>query len=202
MSGCRAMRPGAYERFPRGSLSVAERDRVVVADPLPQGDGAAHLGPADEVALVEAFGLEADRTDQVAVAGADVALHERGQRRAARARHPGGDAGQGQPDGLLGEEHKRVAALLGRSDRDQMGHCDLLRVLEPRRQADDRFASHATHRPRQCSTTVRAARIVRPTVLVSQAWMTRRRGCRVDRARTCLLYTSDAADEEDSVDLG
>src|SRR5680860_954182 len=72
--------------------SVAERRRALVADPVPHRDGALHLGPADQTALVEFLGVEADRTHVVAAAGCLVSLHQVGQGRAALAGDPDRDA--------------------------------------------------------------------------------------------------------------
>src|SRR4029079_2883581 len=64
------------------SRSVAERRRALVTDPGPHRDGALHFGAADQGAVVELLGVEADRADVVAAAGSFVALHQLWQRRA------------------------------------------------------------------------------------------------------------------------
>ena len=103
-------------------------------------------------------GIEADGAHQVPAAGLGVALDQIRQRRAALARHPLGHPLHREPDGLLGEEHQRRPPLLGRGHRDQQGHGDLLRILQPRRQADNRLAAHVASCPRPGHRHGRAAR--------------------------------------------
>src|SRR6266545_5039804 len=122
--------------------SVAEGGGALVADPLPHGNGATQFGALDELALVEPSGIEADRADQIAAFGLSVPVDQLGQRRAALARDRGGDALQRQPRRLLGQEHERRAALLGRADGDQEGHGDPLGVLEPGGQTDNGLSGH------------------------------------------------------------
>src|SRR5689334_19698662 len=75
-----------------GRRLVAER-RGAVADPFPELNSPSGFGPVDEVLGVEVLGVDADRTDQIAATGLDVAGHQILQRRAAVARRADGDAG-------------------------------------------------------------------------------------------------------------
>ena len=49
---------------------------------------------------------------------------------------------EGEPHGLLGEEHERRASALGGADGDEEGDGDLLGVLESGAEADDGFPGH------------------------------------------------------------
>src|SRR4051794_20318036 len=60
----------------RPRLSVAERVRSLVPDPLPQGDGAAQAGALLQLLGGELPSIEADRADQVAASGVTVATDE------------------------------------------------------------------------------------------------------------------------------
>src|SRR5687767_2747115 len=106
VSSCRALR--VVVMAPPGS--VGEGRGRLVADPVPQRDGALHLGTGDERGRVELLGVEADRADEVAAAGALVPLDELLERRAALAGGAEGGARDSEADGFLGEEHDRLAA--------------------------------------------------------------------------------------------
>ena len=114
---------------------------VAASSPIQCHIGTVPLSSAPSMSCsgVELLGVEADRADVVAPAGGLVALHQVGQRRAALAGDADRDAVEGEPDGLLGEEHQRRAAGLGGADGDQERDGDLLGVLEPGGQADRRL---------------------------------------------------------------
>src|SRR6266496_801934 len=119
--------------------SVAECHRRVVADPLPQGRGAAGLGVGHEPGWVDVAGLHADRAHQELAVGLGVPLHQVCQWRAAVAGHRLGESLGGQPYCLLGQEQPRLASLPGCAYRDQECHGDGLGVLQACVEADDRL---------------------------------------------------------------
>src|SRR6266536_4505947 len=124
-------------------MSVAECDGAVVTDPLPHWNGAAQFGGCEQLMLVELPGVEADRADQVASACLGIPVDQFDQGRAALARDRGGDPVQRETRRLLGQEHQRRAALLGRADGDQERHSDPLGVLQPSGQAGNSPSGHS-----------------------------------------------------------
>src|SRR6266536_4597381 len=124
-------------------MSVAECDGAVVTDPLPHWNGAAQFGGCEQLMLVELPGVEADRADQVASACLGIPVDQFDQGRAALARDRGGDPVQRETRRLLGQEHQRRAALLGRADGDQERHSDPLGVLQPSGRADNSPSGHS-----------------------------------------------------------
>ena len=93
-------------------------------------------------------GVETDRADQEPASGFPVTFGQLRQRRAALAGHALDHARRREPGGFLGQEHQGRPPLLGRRHGDQERHGDLLRILQARRQADDRLAPHAVSSPR------------------------------------------------------
>src|SRR5215210_7578930 len=108
---------------------VAERRRTLVADPFPQRDGPVELGVREEIALVELFGIEADRTDVIATTGVGVALEQARQGRTAVTGDPNGDAVEGHPHCLFGQEHERRSPRFGCANGDQERDGHLLWIL-------------------------------------------------------------------------
>src|SRR5664280_1519400 len=123
-------------------LSVAESGRRLIADPLPHRNRATYGGVADQRRLVELLGVETDRAHQVRATRCFEPLGQLGQPRAAFARGANSDTLHRQPDSLLGEKHQRRPSLFGCADRHEEGNGDLLRILQPSRQADHCLALH------------------------------------------------------------
>src|SRR5207248_436705 len=110
--------------------SVAEDSRVVVTDPLPEWSSSCQPGARAQLTFVQLPGVKADRAHEQLPATAAILLEDSWDRGAAVAGDSLRLAVQRQPDGLLGEEHHDLSALIKGCSSDEERHRHPFGVFE------------------------------------------------------------------------